>query len=294
MAFLDSFAKKAKLKSAIKLTNAARKAEGEKAEQLFKRAYQDFSGAIQKDLLLAEALYNWGFALLHNASIRSGEDAVKTYQEAIEKFNFCMIIDPNYLAAAIDGGVAYMDLARIKSLGAGDLLYEMAMMQFKKANAIQAGSASYNIACIYGLRSDSDKCQRYLEESRDNGSLPDKEAIQFDSDLGNINHEYWFMKFMESLDIQPEPEEKPEPAVAEAVETESKPAVESVAKTVVDEPAKVEAAPKPPVVDVAKQDDKPQETKNYGYGAQHVVNTAVPTYGSTTSVESDKQDNTKS
>ncbi len=234
MSLLDSFSKKSKLKSAIKQTRAARKSEGNKADQLFNRAYEDFAQAVEKDLLLAEALYNWGFALLNHAQTKTGEEAVKLFQDAIEKFNFCSTIAPNYLAAAIDCGVAFMDLARIKSASANDPLYERAKEQFNKANSIQAGTASYNLACIYGLRRDEDRCREALEDSRDHGVLPGEEDILNDPDLQNVKYYLWFSDFMESLKPQPEPE--PEEEVdSEAESTEQQ--AEATVEDVVPEPA---------------------------------------------------------
>jgi len=67
-----------------------------------------------------------GFALFHQASTKSVEEASTLYQDAIEKFTFCMLINPSYLAAAINSGVAYMDLARLNQAKPEDSLYLLA------------------------------------------------------------------------------------------------------------------------------------------------------------------------
>ncbi|MCK5191369.1 MAG: hypothetical protein KAR12_15095, partial [Methylococcales bacterium] len=104
--------RKSILNAAIKQTAKARTNEGAKAEQLFASAYQGFADVVKDDLVRGEALYNWGFALLHQAKIREEREGIKLYLEAITKFSFCLLVQPNHLGAAIDGGVAYMDLAR--------------------------------------------------------------------------------------------------------------------------------------------------------------------------------------
>lgn len=212
MSLFGMFTKKAKLNSAIKQTAEARKSEAGKADQLFKRVYQGYAEVVSDNPMLAEALYNWGFALLHHAKLKSGEEAAAIYQDAISKFAFCLTIDPHYLGAAIDGGVAYMDLARVKGVKPDDRLYDMAEEQFERASAIQAGSAAYNLACIYALRGDEGACLNALENARDKGSLPDADDIANDPDMAAVKDQAWFVEFMEALkekqEAVPETDEK--------------------------------------------------------------------------------------
>ena len=211
MSFLDSLTKKSRLESYIKQTAKARKSEGSQADQLFKTVYQGYAEVVNGDPLRAEALYYWGHALLHQAKTKTGEEAVKLYQDARSKFTFCMIIDPNYLAAAIDGGVACMDLARLNGAKAEDALYDQAQREFEKANAIQAGAASYNLACIHALRGEADACLEALEKSKSKGSLPDADDIVNDPDMSGVKNKKWFQQFLQSLNEEPEsPEAGPD------------------------------------------------------------------------------------
>ncbi len=222
MSFFESISKKSKLKAAINLTTDARNNEGAKADQLFKKVYQDYAEVIANEPLIAEALYNWGFALLHQARTKPTEQAGRLYQDAIAKFSFCLTIEPAYLGAAIDGGVAYMELARVKGVQPTDSLYGRAKNYFEKANAIQAGSASYNLACIYGLLGDKEACLTELEISKGKGSLPDSKDILEDPDMSGVINQDWFIAFMDSIN-----EVMPEPAAPEPVVVENKgPAVE--------------------------------------------------------------------
>lgn len=204
MSFFESITKKSKLKAAIKQTTEARSSEGNKADQLFKKVYQDYAEVVANEPLIAEALYNWGLALLHQARTKSGELAASLYQDAIAKFSFCLTIEPAYLGAALDGGVAYMELARVKAVEPNDSLYGRAKNYFEKANAIQAGSASYNVACIYGLRGDKEACLTALEISKGKGYLPIAADMLADPDLDRVKDQDWFVDFMESLNKKPE------------------------------------------------------------------------------------------
>ncbi len=222
MSLFASFTKKSKLDTTVKQTAQARKSEGAKADLLFKSAYQGYAEVLQDDPMRAAALYHWGFTLLHHAKTKSGDEAIKLYEECIAKFSFCMLIDPNYMGAAIDGGVAYMDLARLKGVASSDELYELARKQFEKANSIQAGTASYNLACIYGLRGDGEACLKALQNSKDKGSLPDAQDILNDPDLDSVKNQSWFLEFMESLS------KKTDEVAVEAVTPEQKTAEEAV------------------------------------------------------------------
>lgn len=219
MSLLSTFTKRSKLNATIKQTMQARKSEGHTADGLFKAAYQGYAEILQDDPLRADTLYNWGFALLHQAKTKTGAEADAIYQDAITKFSFCLLINPNYLGAAINGGVAYMDLARLNNVKSDDLLYDSAKKQFETANRIQAGTASYNLACIYALRNDQEACRAALENARNNGILPSIDDMLNDPDLANAKEQAWFSEFLEKL--QPKTE-----TVSEGQQAETKPAAE--------------------------------------------------------------------
>jgi hypothetical protein len=237
MSLLSSFTKKSKLSATIKQTQQARKSEGNAADQLFKSAYAGYAEVLLDDPIRADALYNWGFALLHQAKTKEGAQAEAIYQDAINKFAFCLLINPNYLGAAINGGVAYMDLARLKGAAPDDVLYTLAQKHFEAANKIQTGTASYNLACIYALRGDSQACLQAFELSKERGSLPDASDIMQDPDLATVKEADWFLAFIEPL----LPKEEPV-VVEEAVAVAEEPAAVEEVAAVAEEPAAVEEA----------------------------------------------------
>ena len=70
MSLLASFTKKSKLNTSIKQTAQARKSEGNTADGLFNKAYEGYADVLLDDPIRAEALYNWGFALFHQAKTK--------------------------------------------------------------------------------------------------------------------------------------------------------------------------------------------------------------------------------
>ncbi len=204
MALFDAYKKKSAYKAAMNKITEARNEEGSKADQLFATAYEGFSEVVEGDVQRGEALYNWGFGLLHQAKDKPEEESVKLFLSAISKFTFCLLVSPNHLGAAIDGGVAYMDLARIMGVEPSDELYDLAGEFFENAERIQRGSAAYNLACIYSLRGQPDACSKALELSRESGSLPEIDDIQGDDDLNNVKQSAWFVEFVEKAQAAPE------------------------------------------------------------------------------------------
>jgi len=199
MSFLASFTKKPKLDAAIKKAANARTYEDSVADASHKDVYQDFADIMAGDTLRAATLYHWGVTLLHQAKSKQPPESINIYRNAIAKFSFCMTIDPNYLAAAIDAGVACMDLARARGVPPTDELYEMAKRQFEKANSIQAGVAAFNLACFYGVRGENENCLEALNTAKGKGNLPEDADILADPDLTTVVKQKWFIDFMASL-----------------------------------------------------------------------------------------------
>lgn len=199
MSLLSSFTKNSRLQTAINTVKEARKNEGSRADQLFLKAYREFADVVSGDSFLAQSLYNWGFALLQHARTQSDLAAIKLYEEAINKFTFCSIIEANFLGAAIDGGVALMELARLKKVTADHALYLAAKEHFERAEKIHKGHAVYNLACIYAILGQDDQCLQALLDAVNYGSLPSEQEILTDPDLDTVKEKGWFLDFIASL-----------------------------------------------------------------------------------------------
>ena len=166
---------------------------------MFQQAYDVFATIPESSSNYADALYFWGFAILHQAFTKPSAEASKIFDQAIAKFSLCKTTSPEHLGASIDSGVALMGLAKCKQVNLDDELYSKAKQSFEKAEKIQQGSASYNLACMYALRNESDACLKALENARDHGLVPDEQDIINDDDLKNVKQSPWFAEYIESL-----------------------------------------------------------------------------------------------
>jgi hypothetical protein len=221
MSVLNYILSGSKFKKAKILSTAARLEDGEKADQLFKEAYENFSSVSSSRVGYPDALHNWGLALVNQAQKKSGDEAIRILEQAITKFNLCDAVKSDHLGASLDGGVALMGLAKAKGLNADDDLYVKAKESFLNAENIQQGSASYNLACLYALHNDGDSCLEALEKARNCGLIPDEQDILNDADLDNIKQLVWFREFIESLAVEEEPAKEVKVAVEEAAESDT-------------------------------------------------------------------------
>lgn len=200
MSILNLLTNRSKVNAAAKKAARARKREGDVAEQLFQEAFQGFQAVVSSDPVIADALYHWGFALFHYAQTKSGDEADKVYQDANNKFSFCMTMNPHHLGAAIDWGASLMERARNRGVDMQSDLYDSARERFLAANVIQAGSASYNLACIHALRGEEEACRVALQDAREHGSLPAIGSMLNDADLALVQQREWFTEFMRSVE----------------------------------------------------------------------------------------------
>jgi tetratricopeptide (TPR) repeat protein len=201
MSIFTSIKKKTTVTAAIRQIAKARKeTDKNKANALYKSAYEGFEFVLSDNLMLADALYHWGLGLLNQAKLSENtEEAITFYEEAIAKYTFCSIVEPFYLGATLESGVAYMDIARLKSATAEDELYQRAKKYFDRAGEIQKGSGAYNLACLYSIANNDDACLEMLKMAREFDHLPVESDILNDPDMENSLQKPWLLALMDEV-----------------------------------------------------------------------------------------------
>ena len=210
MGLFGSIGSKSKVKAANKKVQAALgEDDAAQAETLLSEAMSIYELIASDSSAFKDALYNWGMALLYTARLKQADEAKGLYEEAGKKFSYCLVAKADYLAAALDWGVALMELAALQDETEKEASYVLAKEKLTLADSIQTGVASYNFACLHAVHGDFDACKEALELARDYKNLPDEDDILNDADMQVAKTQAWFDDFIVSINA-PEPEENAE------------------------------------------------------------------------------------
>src|SRR5262249_55987652 len=126
----------------------------------------------------AGILCNWGSAL--------GE--LGMYPEAVRKFEEAERIQP-------DSRVLHKNWSSILVREAP----EQAANHAERANAIEPGEGSYNLACIAAGNGDRPAIERWLTHSAEYGKIPSLSHILYDRNFEAVRSERWFGELLDRL-----------------------------------------------------------------------------------------------
>lgn len=159
-------------------------------------AYEKFAQAVALNQH-PQSLHGWGLASYHQALTKLGPEARRLLEKACEKYSAAIEIRSDQAQVLNDWGVALLERARQSMVQERDALNQEAEARFLEAEKHHRGLGSYNLACIYSLRGDHDRCREYLELARDNHTLPSRAHIENDADLAGARELEWFEALLE-------------------------------------------------------------------------------------------------
>ena len=174
------------------LGNWAKLQEGDKAGKLFNQACEKLKKAVDIKPDFHMAYRNWGAALCGFAKLKESDDADNLFSQACEKFQKAVNIKPDYHEAYNNWGAALLFWSIQKEGIEREEKLKLAEEKLLKAESKETGSGAYNLACLYGLRSDKEKCRQWLETAEKARTLISRKKAMEDEDLEIVKQEEWF------------------------------------------------------------------------------------------------------
>ena len=176
------------------LLRLAENKKGTEAEELSNQAIEKYKNALDIKPDYHIAYNNWGNALCGLAKHKKGKEAKELSNQGIEKYKKAIEIKPDYFTAYHNWGDELCKLATSKKGKEAEKLFKQAEEKCLKAESIKTGEGAYNLACVYALRGNEEKCKEWLKVGEKAGTLDTREHAMADDDLKSVLDKDWFKK----------------------------------------------------------------------------------------------------
>lgn len=119
------------------LLEQAGQKSGEEAEDMFDKAAEKYSAALEIMPNKAEAHNNIGNVFFGKAKLKQGREAEKLFTEAAEKYETALAIKPDYHETLFNWGNCLISLSELKEGEEADRLFKLGESKYKAALAIK-------------------------------------------------------------------------------------------------------------------------------------------------------------
>ena len=232
---------------------------GKEAEGLYAQAEEKFQGALKIQPNDFKALSNWGSILYKRGLGEPAGQGDPYFIKAQKCFASALEIKPDYPDALKGMGESLVEQARSKKgINVHPLLAE-AKAKLTRAEELQPGISTFNMALIMAMLANESECKSWLEKCLENGTLPNGETLMNDSRLANMRESKWF-KVLAAPPVKPAEEinKEQENEVTEISmdEISEPPSTESATSKVKAEPAlKTESSPEDENISLIEEPD---------------------------------------
>jgi tetratricopeptide (TPR) repeat protein len=141
-------------------------------------------------------LSNWAAALCQLARARSGEEALALYAEAGGKFEEAAKAESD---AVLHNNWSSLLINEARERGRSPDLLKRAGGHAGRAEALEAGKGSYNLACIAAERADREGVVLWLERSAEYGKIPRLSHILSDRSFERFRGLQWFRELLDAI-----------------------------------------------------------------------------------------------
>jgi hypothetical protein len=161
------------------------------ADVFWNLAIEKYSAALAINPKSHVAYSNWG-NLLHEqaiakAAINDHEEADRIWASATEKYGEAIAYDADMYEAYNNLGCCLIAWGNQKTEEERERLFARAEEVLSKANRLRPGSASYNLACIAGVRGDAETAAKRLRDAKDKDiGWPECSQILADRDFDRV------------------------------------------------------------------------------------------------------------
>ena len=162
------------------------------ARHLFQQAGEKYGKSLEINPRSYKTLTNWGVLLNFEAKFIATDDlftARDLWKKAGGRYAQALEIKPDDYVAKSNWGIALLLESRAISTRPPEeaqILLEHAKNHFQHAEALQPGSAAYNLACIAALCHRPADAIHWLRSCQTHGTLPSEEHFRTDSNLDPI------------------------------------------------------------------------------------------------------------
>ncbi len=167
-------------------------------QELLKEAGEQFRVLLTLAPGQAADIYcNWAAATGELAMARSGAEALELYADADRKFQEVEKLNPNQSTLRKNWCAILMDEAR--ESGGPPELWDRAKQQAEMAEALDAGSGAYNLACLAAEMDDPNGVRRWMLHAADHAKIPRVSHILSDKSFLRNRRQQWFPLLLDEI-----------------------------------------------------------------------------------------------